>query len=60
MFITSLQQLFKRMLHESKITGSSDPFIRKYKLDDPEISDILKELYANNIIKSLLLISSRR
>ena len=39
------------MLHESKITGSSDPFIRKYKLDDPEISDILKELYANKYNK---------
>lgn len=51
MFITSLKQLFKRMLHESKITGSSDPFIRKYKLDDPEISDILKELYANKYNK---------
>lgn len=51
MLMTSLTELFRKMLMESKMNVSSDPFIRKYKLNDPEISDILKELYANKYKK---------
>lgn len=51
MLMTPLTELFKKMLMESKLNVSSDPFIRKYKLNDPEISDILKELYANKYKK---------